>query len=96
MNKDEKRHYEKLSQIGCIVCRNLGFGYSAPHIHHIRNGVGLAMRSHWSLAIPLCALHHQHGGHGVALHAGQKTFERKYGTEAELLAETLNLIKDNL
>jgi hypothetical protein len=32
----------------------------------------------------------------VALHAGQKTFERKYGTEAELLAETLNLIKDNL
>ena len=94
MTKDEKAHYEKLSQIGCIVCRNFGFGYSAPHIHHIRHGVGLGERSHWSLAIPLCPLHHQHGGHGVALHAGQKTFEKKYGTESELLHQTLELIKD--
>jgi len=96
MTKDEKKHYEKLSQIGCIVCRNLGHGYSAPHIHHIRHGVGLAMRSHWSLAIPLCPLHHQHGGHGVALHAGQKTFEKKYGTEAELLHQTLTIIEDKI
>jgi len=94
VNKDERKHYEKLSQVGCIVCRNLGFGYSAPHIHHIRHGVGLGERSHWSLAIPLCPLHHQHGGHGVALHAGQKTFEKKYGTELELLHQTLELIKD--
>ena len=94
MNKDERKHYEKLSEIGCIVCRNLGLGYSAPHIHHIRHGVGLGERSHWSLAIPLCPLHHQHGGHGVALHAGQKTFEKKYGTESELLHQTLELIKD--
>lgn len=93
MNKDEKKHYEKLSQIGCIVCLNLGFGYSAPHIHHIRHGTGMGLKSHWSLAIPLCPLHHQHGGYGIALHAGQKTFETKFGTEEELLEKTLALLK---
>jgi hypothetical protein len=96
MNKDEKVHYEKLSQIGCIVCRNLGFGYSVPHIHHIRHGVGLAMRSHWSLAIPLCPMHHQHGGFGVALHAGQKSFEKAFGTESELLQQTLDILGGKL
>ena len=96
MTKDEKKHYDKLSQFGCIVCRREGWGYSAPHIHHIRHGAGIGQKSHWSLAIPLCPNHHQHGGYGIALHAGQKEFERKFGTEAELLAETLNLIKGNL
>ena len=96
MTKDEKAHYEKLFQIGCIVCRNLGFGYSAPHIHHIRHGVGLAMRSHWSLAIPLCPMHHQHGGFGVALHAGQKSFEKAFGTESELLQQTLAILGGKL
>jgi hypothetical protein len=93
MTKAEKEHYEKLSELGCIVCRNIGFGYSAPHIHHIRNRVGLAQRSHWSMAIPLCPNHHQNGGYGVALHAGQKTFEKKYGTESQLLQQTLALLE---
>jgi hypothetical protein len=30
----------------------------------------------------------------VALHAGQKTFEKKYGTEAELLHQTLTMLED--
>jgi hypothetical protein len=92
MTKDEKKHYGKLAQIGCIVCRNLGFGYSEPHIHHIRHGAGIGQKSHWSLAIPLCPMHHQNGGHGVALHAGQKTFEDKFGTETELLQQTSELL----
>jgi len=96
MTKDERKHYEKLSQMGCIVCRNLGHGYSAPHIHHIRHGAGLGQRSHWSLAIPLCPMHHQHGGYGVALHTGQKTFEKKYGTESELLHQTLTILEDKI
>lgn len=96
MNKDEKQHYEKLSKIGCIVCRNLGYGYSAPHIHHIRHGAGIGQKSHWSLAIPLCPNHHQHGGYGVALHAGQKTFEKKYGSESELLQQTLTILGGKL
>jgi hypothetical protein len=96
LNKDERKHYEKLSKMGCIVCRNLGYGYSAPHIHHIRHGAGIGQKSHWSLAIPLCPNHHQHGGYGVALHAGQKTFEKKYGTESELLLQTLTILEGKL
>lgn len=96
MLKEERLHYEKLSQIGCIVCRRLGFGYTLPHIHHIRHGVGMAQRSHYLMAIPLCPLHHQHGGHGVALHAGQKTFEANFGTESELLEHTTKLLKGEL
>ena len=95
LNKDEKKHYAKLSELGCIVCILNGHGYSVPHIHHIRHGAGVGQKSHWSLAIPLCPNHHQNGGHGVALHAGQKTFETNYGTETELLEKTLNLINKN-
>ena len=96
MNKDERKHYEKLFKIGCIVCRNLGFGYSAPYIHHIRHGAGMGRKSHWSLAIPLCPNHHQNGGYGIALHSGQRTFEKKYGTESELLHQTLTILEVNL
>ena len=95
MTKDERKHYDKLSQLGCIVCKREGWGYSAPEIHHMRSGQG-HKRAHWSLAYPLCPNHHRNGGYGIAFHAGAKEFEKKFGTEAELLAETLNLIKDNL
>jgi hypothetical protein len=37
-------------------------------------------------------MHHQNGGYGIALHAGQKTFEAKYGTESQLLQQTLDLL----
>jgi hypothetical protein len=38
--------------------------------------------------IPLCALHHRLGSWGIAYHAGPEEFERRYGTEADLLAQT--------
>jgi hypothetical protein len=95
MTKHERNHYDKLSQLGCIVCQVLGHGYSAPHIHHIKSGnAGMGKKSHWSLAIPLCPTHHQHGGYGVAIHAGKKAFEAAVGmTEVELLNATLNRLE---
>jgi hypothetical protein len=94
MNKDERNHYGKLSQLGCIVCIKLGFGYTAPHIHHIRHGAGMGQKTHYSKAIPLCPNHHQHGGYGVAIHAGQKQFESLYGSEESLLELVTHLMKD--
>jgi hypothetical protein len=96
MNTAERKHYDKLSQIGCIVCHREGLGFTMAHIHHIRHGVGMAQRSHYLLAIPLCPLHHTNGGHGVALHAGQKTFEQKYGTESELLEHTIKILRGEI
>ena len=90
MSKDEKQHYNRLSAFGCAVCHRMGFGKSMAEIHHIRSAAGLAQRSHWSLAIPLCPLHHRTGSYGIAYHAGRKEWEKRYGTEAEILEWTLN------
>ena len=45
MNKADKQRFAALNDIGCIVCHNLGYGYSPPEIHHwttrrriVRNG----------------------------------------------------------
>lgn len=84
--KAEKLHFEKLVNIGCIVCIKEGYGYSQPEIHHLRTGAGGGQKS--KDTIPLCPQHHRIGGYGVAIHAGQKAFESKYGTELELLELT--------
>ena len=52
----------------------------------------MGRKSHWSNAIPLCPNHHQHGGYGIALHAGIKEFEKKYGTETKLLEKVTQLL----
>ena len=44
--------------------------------------------SDW-LVVPLCDKHHQNGGYGIAIHAGQMAFEKNFMTERELLAETI-------
>jgi hypothetical protein len=92
MNKDEKNHYAKLAQLGCIVCKNEGWGYSEPEIHHMRSGQG-RKKAHWSLAYPLCPNHHRNGGYGIAFHAGPRAFQDKFGTEAELLHQTLTILE---
>lgn len=95
MTKDERNHYDKLAQLGCIVCNLAGLGYSPAEIHHIKSGnAGMGKKSHWSLAIPLCANHHRNGGYTVAIHAGKKAFEAAVGmTEVELLNATLNRLE---
>lgn len=81
MNKADKEYLASVAALGCIICRR------PATIHHIRNGRGMGQRAGHRETLPLCAVHHQHGGHGVAIHAGQKTWEAKYGTERELLAQ---------
>lgn len=90
----ERRHLERVANVGCIVCRREGNGIVEANVHHIRLGQGMAQRASHFLTIPLCHAHHQTGGHGVAIHAGQSTFERIYGSEAELLAATLKILFD--
>jgi hypothetical protein len=79
MTKAEKQHLDNVASLGCIICRR------PAEIHHIRKGAGMAMKSSHFDAIPLCPDHHRNGGYGTAIHAGQKAFEEKFGTEEELL-----------
>ncbi len=92
MKQADKKHLSRVADLGCIVCRNEGLGQSAASIHHIRKGQGMGQRASHQKAIPLCPIHHQHGGYRVAIHAGQKAFESRYGTETELLEQVLELL----
>jgi hypothetical protein len=93
MTKDERRHYTKLADLGCIVCLLQGYGHSPCEIHHIRTGTGAGLRSHWSKAIGLCPTHHRLGNTGVAIHSGIESFEAAIGmSEVELLNKNLKLL----
>lgn len=52
-------------------------------------GQGMSQRASNYLVIPLCPSHHTDGGKGVAIHAGQQSFEAIYGSELDLLAQTI-------
>jgi hypothetical protein len=89
MKKAEKLHLSRVSSLCCVVCRNEGLGESPAEIHHCSKGTGLAVRADNYHTIPLCHIHHRTGGHGIAIHAGRQSWEAAYGTEQELLAQTL-------
>jgi len=85
--KAEKLHYAKVANLGCSLCRYLGYGESPPELHHIRRA---GKRSN-APVIPLCPEHHRGntGIHGM----GRKRFESEYKiTEEELLEQTESLI----
>jgi hypothetical protein len=67
---------------GCVVCKKNGHGFVQACIHHLRKGMGLGQRNH-SEYVPLCWHHHQDPRHGI--HGGRKSWEKKHGTEQELL-----------
>jgi len=87
--KIEREYMDAVAKMGCIVCRNNGDGWVPAAIHHIRAAAGAGQRSPHGLVIPLCGDHHQHGGPGVAIHASRQRFEMLYGSEMELLNQTV-------
>jgi len=92
--KAESEHMGRVAALGCIVCRNLGYGYSPAVVHHIRNGYGVGQRAPHFETIGLCYPHHDGGKFGTAFHSGPKTWEAKFGTERELLEQVKGLLCD--
>lgn len=90
--KAEQSHKNRVAALGCIVCRNLGHGQSPAEIHHVRFQQGMGQRASDFEVLPLCYLHHRGGIHGVSFHAGQRTWEVEYGTEAQLLEQVSKLL----
>lgn len=91
MTKAERDHMNRVAALFCVACRNAGLGDSPAELHHIGNGT-MGKRASNHEVIPLCPNHHRLGGHGVAVHAGRKAFEANFGTERNLLAQTLREI----
>jgi len=79
MTKDERAYQARVRELGCLICER------PASLHHIREGVGRGQKSSEYDVLPLCPDHHQHGGYGVAFHAGKKKWQDNFGTEAELL-----------
>jgi hypothetical protein len=90
VTKDEKDYLSRVVELGCAVCRRLGFNDTPSEVHHLRTGTGRGRASHYD-TIPLCPEHHRGrtGIHGL----GTKGFAKHYGfTELELLEETRGLL----
>ena len=83
--KAQRAHMGAVAELGCLI-------HGTPaEIHHLPTQGG--KRDH-SRVIPLCPLCHRHGGVGVAIHSGRKSFEKAHNTtEEKLLAKTLELLK---
>lgn len=81
----ERAHMGRVAELGCAICRMLGYGASPAEVHHQRTGTGAGRRGKG--LVPLCPEHHRGntGLHGM----GRKAFEREYGvTEIELVERT--------
>jgi hypothetical protein len=89
--KQDKRHLQRLVDLGCCVCMREMDCYTMPEIHHTRFSCGIAQRSDDKLAIPLCFHHHSAQGFD-GIHKGQRSWEEKHGTEEFLLNYTMELL----
>ena len=78
-SKAEREYMGRVAELGCCICR------MPAEVHHITTGVGMGQRADNYSTIPLCPRHHRTGGHGVAIHAGKKTWEKRYSSELEHL-----------
>ena len=87
-----KKHLARLFDLGCIICKKLGFPNSPPQIHHIKyKDLGMSRKASDFEAIPLCYLHHL-GKEGY--HYSPKKFNVKWGSQKELLQEVLTYVNN--
>lgn len=92
--KAEKEFHDLLCRVvGCAACR-FGHGIENAYcsIHHIDGRTKPGVE--W-LTLGMCGSHHQTGAGGVeAVHLFKKRFEKRYGTERELLARSIKFIQE--
>jgi hypothetical protein len=92
MKKADKERYEKLAELGCIVCKLFEDEWSPIDVHHINGRTGNGNQE----TLGLCFYHHREGSNcesHVSRHPWLTEFEQRYKTEAELLEITNDLIK---
>ena len=90
--KAERIHMDKVANLGCLICRKEGNLYSPAELHHIRDVTltGLGQRAKHTETIPSCVAHHRIGKE--SFHDNSRAFSKKWGSQRELLKETLDLL----
>ena len=81
-NKIERERLATISNMPCYACFQDGRETNAE-VHHIRTQTGLGLRPSHFATIPLCPQHHRTGK--VSVHLGKVEFEKRYGTQLEIL-----------
>lgn len=79
--------------LGCIVCLEYHQVYSPPEIHHTDGKTKEG--AHFKI-LGLCYNHHRAGQdneHFTSRHPNKKRFEKRYGTEQELMEKTRERIE---
>jgi len=92
----EAQFMTRIAALGCIACRKDGWHNAIVSIHHID---GRTKPGAHLLVLPLCGPHHQQDDTDlrgrISVHGRKATFQAIYGTERELLAECLTLIRNS-
>ncbi len=87
MRAKEKAHLDRVAQLGCALCHQIGLGHTDAEIHHLREGVGAGQRNSHFLVVPLCSTHHRHNLEGI--HGQRKAFKLAGHDEMSLLSWVL-------
>jgi len=90
----EKKHMNRVAELGCMVCRRMGYEGTPSELHHPRRLAGGWGRSSNMDVISLCPEHHRGktGVHGL----GTKGFVKVYGfDESDLLDDAKKLLGEN-
>ena len=88
----EKRHMQAVADAGCVICELFHGVYSPAAIHHVDGKT--KPDAHFKI-LGLCYLHHQGGNdcaEYVSRHPYKARFEKRYGTEEELMEKTKELL----
>jgi len=91
VTNEERRYLNRVAELGCLVCRRMGYPGTPAEIHHKRAGTGAGKRSSHFDAMPLCPEHHRGktGLHGL----GTKGFPKHWGfDEDDLLQDVRDLL----
>jgi hypothetical protein len=87
-NAAELRFMDAIGSLGCLACATDGNSNPWISLHHID---GRTKPGAHYLVIGLCAGHHQQGTGNdksmIAVHPYKAGFERRYGSQMQLLAE---------
>jgi len=87
--KAERQYMGRVADLGCAVCRRMGYPGTPAELHHKRAGQGLSNRASHSKVIPLCPEHHRGatGVHGL----GTRGFAKHWGYDEDALLEDVRV-----
>ncbi|MFK3741413.1 Ref family recombination enhancement nuclease [Massilia sp. TN1-12] len=91
---EEARFMDRMGSLPCIACLKDGWTNEVISLHHLD---GRTKPGAHFLVLPLCAEHHQQDDSDprgrISVHGRKATFEARYGTQRELLAECIEMLR---